>query len=101
MTPACRVIVHLRDDFRVRLLATFVREFSDHGTAMIRVRMDQGEGDNPCLDFDPKVVGVAKVVTVDGNLDGGAKFTPRDAAADEAAIGSLHSAAVPNAAKLT
>jgi hypothetical protein len=67
MTPACRVVVHLRDDFRVRLVATFVREFVDQGTVMIRVRMDQGDGDTPCLDFDPKVVGVAKVVRVDRN----------------------------------
>jgi hypothetical protein len=101
MTPACRVIVYLRDDLRVRLVATFVLEFIDHGTVMIRVRMDQGDGDNACLDFDREVVNVAKIVRLDRNVDDGAKFSPRDAAADEAAIGSLYSAAVPNAAKLS
>ena len=63
MTPACRVIIHLRDDFRVRLVATYVQESVEHGT--IRVRIDRDDAVSAYVDFDRNVVKVAKVVRVD------------------------------------
>ena len=65
MTPACRVIIHLRDDFRVRLVATYVQESVEHGT--IRVRIDRDDAGSAYVDFDRNVVEVAKVVRVDRN----------------------------------
>jgi hypothetical protein len=65
MTPACRVIIHLRDDFRVRLVATYVQESVEHGT--IRVRIDRDDAASAYVDFDRNVVKVAKVVRVDRN----------------------------------
>jgi hypothetical protein len=63
MTPGCGVIIHLRDDFRVRLVATYVQESVEHGT--IRVRIDRDDAVSAYVDFDRNVVKVAKVVRVD------------------------------------
>jgi hypothetical protein len=59
------VIIHLRDDFRVRLVATYVQESVEHGT--IRVRIDRDDAGSAYVDFDRNVVRVAKVVRVERN----------------------------------
>jgi hypothetical protein len=84
LTPACRVIVHLRDDFRLRLVATYVHEFVDRGSQTIRVRIDQGERGSSLLDFDRKVVEVAKIVHVDRGAAYGANITQRVQRGDRA-----------------
>jgi len=92
MTPACRVIIHLRDDFRVRLVATYVQESVEHGT--IRVRIDRGDAGSAYVDFDRNVVRVAKVVRVDRNSAHAVGIEPLGANTDA-------SSAVASAAKLS
>ena len=75
MTPACRVIIHLRDDFRVRLVATYVQESVEQGT--IRVRIDRDDAASAYVDFDRNVVRVAKVVRVDRNSVHAGSIEPR------------------------
>jgi hypothetical protein len=77
MTPACRVIIHLRDDFRVRLVATYVQESVEHGT--IRVRIDRDDASSAYVDFDRNVVKVAKVIRVDRNSAHADAIEPRGA----------------------
>ena len=86
MTPACRVIIHLRDDFRVRLVATYVQESVEHGT--IRVRIDRDDAGSAYVDFDRNVVRVAKVVRVDAAHAGGIELRAKvDASASQ--VGSI------------
>jgi hypothetical protein len=80
MTPACRVIIHLRDDFRVRLVATYVQESVEQGT--IRVRIDRDDAASAYVDFDRNVVKVAKVVRVDRNSVHAGSIEPRGANID-------------------
>lgn len=44
ITQGCAVLVHLRDDLRVRFVGTYIRKFAQQGT--IRVRVDVGERAN-------------------------------------------------------
>ena len=87
MTPACRVIIHLRDDFRVRLVATYVQESVEQGT--IRVRIDRDDAASAYVDFDCNVVKVAKVVRVDRNsVDAGSIARGANIDASSGAAGS-------------
>ena len=63
VTPGCRVLVHLRDDLRVRLVGTCLQESIEHGT--IRVCIDHGAEGATNQDFDRGVVEVLKVVSVE------------------------------------
>ncbi len=68
LTPACRVIVYLREDFRVRLVGTYIGDVINSRGGTIRFRRD-GQQEGACLDFDRDIVEVAKVVRVDRKVD--------------------------------
>ena len=63
ITPGCRVLVYLRDDLRVRFVATFIHEFTEHGT--IRLRIDRHDEASTIAEFDRSTIEVATVVRVD------------------------------------
>jgi hypothetical protein len=65
LTRGSQVLVYLRGDLRVRLLATYEHEFVHDGTAIIRVRVDSGEGHRARFEFDRAMVDLAVVVKVD------------------------------------
>jgi hypothetical protein len=69
ITPGCRVLVYLREDLRVRFVATFIHEFAEHGT--IRLRIDRPEEVGAIAEFDRSIIDIATVVRIDRNCDQG------------------------------
>ena len=67
ITRGCRVLVHLRDDLRVRFVATFIQEFEEHGT--IRLRIDRPDEAGAIAEFDRSIIDIAKLVRVDRNAE--------------------------------
>jgi hypothetical protein len=67
ITPGCRVLVYLRDDLRVRFVATFIHEFAEHGT--IRLRIDRPEEAGAIAEFDRNIIDIATVVRIDRDYE--------------------------------